>query len=360
METQMRRRIPEPGSYEMQKNMVIMMAALTPSLMMGVYIFGVSMLVLTLVCAAACEAFAWACDAVMKRKNTADDFTAAVTGVILAFSLPARFPLWTAVLGCFVAIVMFREALRGFGEKVACPAMGARVFLTLMFTKEITEFPLNDFVKTPGDEPGALTGKTPLGLLMYGKELPGLLRMFIGFVSGPCGAVSVAAVLIGGLYLIWKKVIRPEVPAGVIITMFMIMAAYYAVSGTPKDVPDSASGIFSMAVFHIFAGGLMFAAFFCAGLYGELLGTRRKALIYACGVGAVTAGFRLLSPFEDGAAFAVLIMDAVMYAADRAGLMKPAADRAGLGKPAGDYADFADPSADARETEKTSEGKEDR
>ena len=340
METQMNRRIPKPGSYEMQKKMVIMLAALTPSLMMGVYIFGVSMLILTLVCAAACEAFAWACDMVMKRKQTADDFSAAVTGVILAFSLPARFPVWTAILGCFVAIVMFREALRGFGEKVACPAMGARVFLTLMFTKEITEFPLNDFVKTPGDEPGAITGKTPLGLLLYDKELPGLLRMFIGFVSGPCGAVSVAAVLIGGLYLVWKKVVRPEIPAGTVMTMFVIMTAYYAVSGTPSDVPNSASGVFGMGVYHIFAGGLMFTAFFCAGIYGDLLDTRKKALIYACGVGAVTAGFRLFGPFEDGAAFAVLIMDAAMYAIDRSGL--------------------AERLADAGETKETQEGKEDK
>ena len=302
---------------ERERKALLVLIALTPSLMMGIYIFGASMLILALTCALSAMAFEWALDKAMKREFDMQDYSSMVTGLILAFSCPDRLPLWIAVLGTFVAVVIVKGLLGGFGEKTACPAIAANVLLQLAFRKEMTTFPLNDFVKTASDDPASVTGSTPLGMITEGKELPGLIRMFIGFVSGPCGVISIAAILIGGLYLLWKKVISPEIPAGMIATAFIFALIYYSV--TDAETGEDPETALHMAAYHIMAGSLMFAAFFGAGLYGEVIREKFKktfaaaCAVYAAGAGLITMAVRMAGPVEDGAMPAVLIMDILMY-----------------------------------------------
>ena len=131
-----------------QKTMLMVLAALTPSFMMGVYIFGADVAVLTGVCVGSAVFFEWAYEKLMKKESTIYDFSAMVTGAILAFNLPAEFPLWMAVIGTFVAIVIVKQLYGGLGKNIANPAIVARIVLLLSFTKQMTTWPLNDFVKT--------------------------------------------------------------------------------------------------------------------------------------------------------------------------------------------------------------------
>lgn len=328
--------------YDTQQKMVLMTAALVPSLMMGIYIFGAEALILTLVCVVSASAADWltgkALASLRKQKAggtqpsgnilsyPADglfhgaysgdirDMTAVVTGMILAFSLPARLPLWIAALGSVTAIVVFKYLLGGLMDRVACPALAARIMMLLAFRKQMTEWPLNDFVKTSYDEPGAVSGSTPLTMLAEGKEIPGLLRMFIGFVSGPCGAASVAAILIGGLYLIWKKIISPKVPAAIAAVVFISALVYYIFAGNAGEVMNGMGrSALYMAVFHLFTGGVLFTAFFCAPLCEAALKSSRRLAVYAAGIGLITMAVRIWGTFEDGAALAVVVMNIAMY-----------------------------------------------
>ena len=349
--------------YDTQQKMVIVIAALVPSLMMGIYIFGSEALILTLVCVAAAVAADWLAGKAIgtvgdgsggnrnatpgdRDEGTASgerggamqsrpsgnvitgpldglyhgaysgdirDLTAVVTGMILAFSLPARLPLWMAAAGSVIAIVVFKYLLGGLMDRIACPALAARIVMLRLFRGPMTEWPLNDFVKTSYDEPGAVNGSTPLTMLAEGKEIPGLLRMFIGFVSGPCGAASVAAILIGGLYLIWKKIISPKIPVAIIAVVFISALIYYVAAGDSDEVMNGMGrSALYMAVFHLFTGGVLFTAFFCAPLCEEALESSRKLAVYAAGIGLITMAVRFWGTFEDGAALALVVMNILM------------------------------------------------
>lgn len=324
-------KVSEKGVYDIQQKMVFMIAALVPSLMMGIYIFGSEVLILTLVCVAAAAAADWLTGKMVSRASgniltgpldgpyhgaysgDVRDLTAVVTGMILAFSLPARLPLWIAAAGSVMAIVVFKYLLGGLMDRIACPALAARIVMLFLFREQMTAWPLNDFVKTSSDEPGAVTGSTPLTMLAEGKEIPGLLRMFIGFVSGPCGAASVAAILIGGIYLIWKKYISPEVPAGIAAVVFISALIYYSAAGDSGEVMNGMGrSALYMAAFHVFTGGVLFTAFFCAPLCEEALESRKRIAVYAAGIGLITMAVRIWGTVEDGAAIAVVVMNILM------------------------------------------------
>lgn len=224
----------EKNIDDVQRIMIIMIAALAPSFMMGTYIFGVDVPILAGVCAASAVAFEFLYEKLLHKDITIFDYSAIVTGMIFAFSLPANFPLWMAVVGVFIAIVPVKLLLgRTAGIKVN-PALTARIAVSFIFVKQMTSWPLMDFVKTSGDEIDDQIGATALDLLADGGDLPGLVRLFIGFTGGPCGAVSVIAVLIGGAYLIWKKVISPVIPICTLGAMFAFAFIYYSVNGGPE------------------------------------------------------------------------------------------------------------------------------
>lgn len=296
-----------------QKTMLMVLAALAPSFMMGTYIFGIDVPVLVLTCTASAEFFEWAYEKLMKKESTVYDLSAVVTGAILAFNLPAGFPLWMAVIGTFVAIVIVKQLYGGLGKNIANPAIVARIVLLLSFTEQMTTWPLNDFVKTAEDGVDAATGATPLGMLADGADLPGLARMFVGFTSGSCGEVSAAAILIGGIFLIWKKIISPVIPLSMLGTIFVFAFCYYGAQ-------DGAAAGLDMALFHLFAGGAMFGAFFCATDYVTSPIMTRARVAYGIGIGLITMVIRLFGSYPEGVSFAILFMNVMAPLLDRAAI----------------------------------------
>ena len=242
------------SNMDTSRIMMMVILALVPSLLVSIYVFGFRVLSLTLVCVIAAVFFEWAYNKLMKRPQTVGDLSAVVTGVLIAFNVPSGLPYWIAVVGCFVAIVIIKQLFGGIGKNIANPAITARIVLFLSFATEMTTWPL------PKMAVDATSTATPLGILKEGTgELPSNMDMFLGFIGGSMGEVSAIALIRGGLFLIWKKIISPIIPATFIGTVFVFAFIYSTATGT-ADALD-------MAVFHILAGGVMLGAFFMATDY---------------------------------------------------------------------------------------------
>lgn len=277
------------------KIMSMVILAMVPSLLVSTYVFGIRVLLLTAVCIAAAVFFEWAWNKLMKKQQTVGDLSAAVTGMLIAFNVPAGLPLWIAILGCFVAIIIVKQLYGGIGKNVVNPAITARIVLFISFATEMTTWPVPNPLKAD-----AATGATPLGVLAEGGELPDNMMMFLGVIGGSMGEVSAIALLIGGLFLIWKKIISPIIPACFIGTVFVFAAVYYGVTG---------GDAIGMAIFHVLAGGVMLGAFFMATDYvtSPILPTGK--IIFGIGCGIITMVIRLWGQYPEGVSFSILIMN---------------------------------------------------
>lgn len=210
------------------KTMAMVLIALIPALGVSTWVFGLRVIALTLVCVVASVGFEWIYNKLMKKPQTVGDLSAVLTGVLIAFNVPSSFPYWMAVIGCFVAIIIVKQIYGGIGRNIVNPAITARIVLFISFATEMTTWP------TPRMSTiDAATSATPLGILQEGDvtQLPANLEMFLGTVGGSVGEVSAIALLIGGLFLIWKKIISPIIPACFIGTVFVIALAYYGFKG---------------------------------------------------------------------------------------------------------------------------------
>lgn len=280
------------------RTMMNVLIALVPALIVSNIVFGLRVLALTIVCVASCVFFEWAYEKLMKKTVTVGDLSACVTGAILAFNLPAGFPFWMAVIGCFVAIVVVKMLYGGIGRNFANPAIVGRIVLLLSFTTQMTTWPVTRMAATD-----ATTGATPLALLSEGtKNLPSLKDLFLGLTGGAMGEVSAVAILIGGIYLIVKRIISPVIPATFIGTVFVIALIYYGVKGGDYSA-------LHMALYHVLAGGVMLGAFFCATDYVTSPIMTSAKIIFGFGCGAVTMIIRLMCGYPEGVSFAILFMN---------------------------------------------------
>ena len=277
------------------KIMSMVILALVPSLLVSTYVFGMRVLVLTAVCIAASMFFEFAWNKLMKKQQTVGDLSAALTGMLIAFNVPSGLPLWIAVLGCFVAIIIVKQLYGGIGRNVVNPAITARIVMFISFATEMTTWPVPNPLKAD-----AATGATPLGVLAEGGQLPDNMMMFLGVIGGSMGEVSAVALLIGGLFLIWKKIISPIIPACFIGTVFVFAAVYYAATG---------GNALEMAIFHVLAGGVMLGAFFMATDYVTSPILPMGKIIFGVGCGILTMVIRLFGQYPEGVSFAILIMN---------------------------------------------------
>lgn len=276
------------------KLMGTVLLAMVPAFIAGVYVFGTRVVLLSLVCLIASVGFEWLYNIITKKKQTVGDLSAAVTGLLIAFNVPASFPLWMAVIGCFFAIVIVKQLYGGIGKNFVNPAITARIFLFISFAAQMTKWPAPRMAGTD-----AVTGPTPLALLAGGAskgDLPSNMDMFLGFVGGSVGEVSALALLIGGGILLWKKVISPVIPCAFIGTVFVIALIYY-------------KGDFNMAIFHIFAGGVMLGAIFMATDYVTSPKLPKGKLLYGILCGVVTMAIRLWGNYPEGVSFSILLMN---------------------------------------------------
>ena len=279
-----------------RKNMLLVIIALLPAYAVSVWQFGWGALITTAISVAACVLFEWLiAKYILKQKSTICDLSAVLTGLLLAFNLPSNLPWWIVVIGALVAIGVAKMSFGGLGQNLFNPALVGRVFLLISFPAQMTTWPV------PRKYDGT-TGATPLGILNEGgTDLPTNMDMFLGFCGGSMGEVSAVALLIGGLFLIWKKVISPIIPFTFIGTVFVFAFVYYSVAGT--------GDAFEMAVFHILAGGVMLGAFFMATDYVTSPLLPMGKVIFGVGCGLITMLIRVFGSYPEGVSFSILIMN---------------------------------------------------
>ena len=284
-------------AMDTQKTMLMVLIALVPSLLVSTYVFGFRVLILTAVCIAASMFFEWAWNKLMKRKQTVCDLSAALTGTLIAFNLPSGLPYWIAIVGCFVAIIVVKQLFGGIGKNLVNPAITARIVLFISFATEMTTWPLPRMNQTAD----VLTGPTPLGVIAEGGQLPTNMEMFLGYIGGSMGEVSAIALIIGGLFLVWKKIISPIIPCCFIGTVFVIALIYYSATGNGDAL--------QMAVFHILAGGVMLGAIFMATDYVTSPLLPAGKVVFGIGCGVITMLIRLFGQYPEGVSFSILIMN---------------------------------------------------
>ena len=274
--------------------------ALIPALIASNIIFGLRAGLVTAVCVASCVGFEYLSRRIMKKSNTISDLSAVVTGIILAFNLPSTMPLWMCVIGSFVAIVIVKQLFGGIGQNFANPAITARIVLLVSFGTQMTNWAAPKIAAVAD----AVSGATPMAQIAAG-ETPNLLNMFLGTTGGSLGETSALALLIGGIYLVYRKVINPIIPVAFIGTVFVFTAVL---------------GVNPLA--QILGGGLFLGAIFMATDYSTSPVTNMGKLIFGIGCGFITVLIRVFGSYPEGVSFAILLMNILVPYIDKATRLK--------------------------------------
>ena len=264
--------------------------ALVPTLGFGVYNFGWKALVLILISAVSCVGFEALYEYLAKKPITVFDYSALVTGLILAVNLPPTAAWWMPILGSAFAIIVVKMLFGGLGQNFMNPALAGRCFLMISFTARMTNFAVDGF-----------SGATPLATLKTG-ELVNIKNVFLGFQSGCIGEVSALAILIGAAYLVIRRVISLRIPLTYIISTIAIIAFIKIVQGTPVD---NSFGYYLLG--ELFSGGLLVGAFFMATDYVTSPVTQKGQIIFGLIIGLLTALFRTLGSTAEGVSYAIII-----------------------------------------------------
>ena len=265
---------------------------LAPAMIAAVVIFGFRALLMTAVCVAACIIFEYGTERILGRENTISDLSAVVTGVILSFNLPVQLPLWMAVAGCFFAIVIVKQLFGGIGNNFANPAIAARIFLLLSFSQ-----PMTTWLQVEGGRAvQGVYGATPLALISAGDtaNLPSVMEMLLGTRGGCMGETCAIALILGGVYMIWKKVITPTIPLAFIGGVF-VLSLLFGVN----------------PVYELLGGGLMLGAFFMATDYTTSPITEKGKIIFGLGCALITMVIRVFGSYPEGVSYSILLMNII-------------------------------------------------
>jgi electron transport complex protein RnfD len=292
--------------------MMDVVIALIPALCMGIYFFGPRALTTTLVSVIACVFFEWAYEKLMKKPSTISDMSAVITGILLVFVCPVAIPYWMIILGDFFAIIVVKQLFGGLGTNFLNPALAGRAFLMLCYP-----VPMTTWVK-PGMENWAsmgsvvdlVTGSTPLSNdLMKTGTLPdaSLLDMFIGNIGGCVGEVSALMILLGGIYLLVRGVIRIRIPAAYLLTMAVIAVLF----------PRGDQGNLTWMLYELMGGGVMLGAFFMATDYVTTPNTPKGEIIFGVGCGLITMLIRYFGGYPEGCCYSILIMNLCVWLIDK-------------------------------------------
>ncbi len=281
--------------------------ALVPALIWSVFVFGPDALRVTLIAIVACLAFEFLIQKyLMKIKPTVTDGSALVTGILMAFNVPSNLPWWIIIIGSLAAIGIGKLSFGGLGSNIFNPALVGRVFLLISFPVQMTSWPVNH---RSGID--AVTSATPLGIIKEGisggmpvseisKNLPSTVEMLFGEIGGSLGEISALLLILGGLYLLIKKVITWHIPVSVIGTVALIAAIFWLVN------PE----MYIHPVYHILTGGLMLGAIFMATDMVSSPMNPKGQIIYGIGIGLITISIRMFGAYPEGISFAILIMNA--------------------------------------------------
>ena len=296
---------PSPHVQSSQSTASIMrdvVIALMPALVVSVVVFGLNVLFVTALSVAACVLFEYLIQKfVVKGACTISNWSAVVTGVLLAFNLPATIPWWIVVIGAFVAIAVAKMTFGGLGKNPFNPALVGRVFLLIAYPVQMTTFPA---VENPALD--ALSGATPLAAVKFGADagIVPVENLLLGMMPGSLGEVAAFALLAGFVYLLVRKVISWHIP----VTVLGTMAVFAFVVALTRG--GDAALMWQFPLFHILAGGAMLGAIFMATDYATSPMTVKGQVIFAVGIGVITMCIRLWGAYPEGMSFAILIMNA--------------------------------------------------
>jgi len=301
---------PSPHAYtdeSIPKLMYGVIISLLPALAVSVWFFGIGMIVVTSVSIASCIFFEYLIQRyIMKVKPSHLDGSALLTGLLLAFCLPANLPFWMVMIGALAAVGIGKMTFGGLGNNIFNPALVGRVFLFISFPVAMTAYP----------EPGqwmkytdAVTGPTPLGILKEGlaynpvgeimPELPSYLHLLTGKMMGSSGEISAMALLLGMLYMLYRKIISWHIPVSILASVFIFTGILWLAN------PDR----FADPLFHLLSGGLMLGGIYMATDYVTSPMSNKGMIIYGIGIGVVTVLIRIFGAYPEGVQFAILIFN---------------------------------------------------
>ena len=296
---------PHIRSSETTRSIMLdVIIAMVPALVWAVICFGVKALTLTAVSVISCMFWEWLYRKLMKKPQSVGDLSAVVTGMLLAFVSPVTTPHWTIVIGAFFAIVVCKQLYGGIGKNFLNPALVGRAALVASYAGIMTTW-IAPGEKAPiiGGSADVVTAATPLAYMKAGDmetltaTYP-VMDMFLGKIGGSLGEISALLLLIGGAYLIWRKVINWQTPVAYIATVAVLTLLF----------PKAGSGVEWM-LYSIFGGGLFLGAFFMATDYATSPVSKKGQLIYGIGCGLFTVFIRYFGSYNEGVCYSILVMN---------------------------------------------------
>ena len=287
------------GDFRTDRIMLDVVIALMPALAVGVWQFGVRALAITALCVACTVASELFYGIITRTRNTIADCSAIVTGVLLGMTLPVSVPCWLAAVGSVFAIIAVKSLCGGLGQNVFNPALAARAFMLLIYPVGMTRY-----AEVGVD---AVSSATPLHhMVMPALPEESIMDMFLGLCPGSIGEISALALIVGGAYLIWRKVISARIPAAYLGAV-ALLTLIFSKTGAPID----------WMLYSLFSGGLMLGAIFMATDYTTSPATPVGQLVYGIGCGVLTVVFRYNGLFPEGVTYAILLMNACVWVIDR-------------------------------------------
>lgn len=298
------------GKETTQKLMFGVVLALLPSLFTSIFYFGWGAVIVTTVSVAACLLFEYLIQRFIFRKpTTITDGSALVTGLLLAFNVPSNLPVFIIVTGAFVSIAIAKMTFGGLGNNPFNPALVGRVFILISFPVQMTSWPVPRGFATGYID--AVTGATPLAIVKEGlkngeplqqliAQIPTPAQMFLGNMGGSMGEVAAVALLIGLIWMLYKKIITWHIPVSVIGSLLIFTSILWLINPEKNASP----------LFHLLAGGVLLGAIFMATDYVTSPMSPLAMIIYGCGIGILTVIIRVWGAYPEGVSFAILIMNA--------------------------------------------------
>lgn len=287
------------GNFRTNRIMLDVVIALLPALVVGALVLGPRALAVTLISVVTAVAAEYVYSLLTKTRNTIVDGSAVVTGVLLAMTLPATVPYWLVAVGSVFAIIVVKALCGGLGQNIFNPALAARALMMLIYPVGITRY---NALGVDG-----VTAATPLHhMVMPALPEESVMDMFLGKCPGSIGEISALALLIGGAYLLYRKVISIRIPAAYLGTVAVVTLVF---SKTEDPV--------MWMLYSLFSGGVMLGAIFMATDYATSPTTAKGQLLYGVGCGVLTVIFRYFGLYPEGVTYAILIMNAFVWIIDR-------------------------------------------
>lgn len=301
------------GSETTRSIMLDVIIAMLPALAFAIFNFGLRALTLTAVSVVGCIFWEWLYRKLMKKPQSVGDLSCVVTGMLLAFVCPVQMPYWMILIGDFFAIIVVKQLFGGIGKNFLNPALAGRAVLLASYAGTMTSWVDPAAGKAPiiGSVADVVTTATPLAVMKTGDfsalmSTYGVDKMFIGQIPGSLGEVSALALLIGGAYLIWRKVINWQTPVAYIATVAVLTFLF----------PKQGSGIEWM-LYSIFGGGLFLGAFFMATDYATSPITKKGQLIFGIGCGLFTVLIRYFGSYNEGVCYSIMVMNLLVALIDK-------------------------------------------